>query len=223
MRILYHFPLCPFSRKVRILLAEKGLEHELVSEHFWERRRAFARLNPAMQVPVLVEMDGRTLPDSTAIVEYLEETYPPENHYLGATPEERAETRRLIAWFDIKCFQEVTRYLIQEKVVRYYQGVGYPSSEVIRAAKANLMPHLEYIAYQTRQQQWLAGERFSLADIAAAAQLSVLDYMGEVPWDAAPATRDWYALVKSRPSFRPLLKDRIPGFTPPLHYANPDF
>jgi len=222
MRSLYHFPLCPFSRKVRISLAEKGLSFDLIIENFWERRRAFAKLNPAMQVPVLLEAGGITVADSYAICEYLEDKYP-EVSFLAATAEENAKIRRLISWFDNKFYNEVGRYLLNEKVVRYLTRVGEPCSEAIRAAKTNIIPHMEYIRFLTANYKWLTGERLTLADISAAAHLSVLDFLGEVPWDNYPDVKEWYAQIKSRPSFRPILADRVIGYVPPKHYADLDF
>jgi glutathione S-transferase len=222
MRQLYHFPLCPFSRKVRIALSEKLLDFELVLEKYWERRAAFATLNPAMQVPVLVEEGNKILPDSVAIVEYLEQTYPTKP-LLGLHSDESFEIRRLCSWFDHKFFIEVTRYLMMEKVILYYTRVGSPSSDAIRAAKYNVVSHMEYLAFLMEDRKWLAGDRFTLADIAAASHLSVLDYLNETPWEYYPAVKEWYALVKSRPSFRALLKDKIPGFAPSKQYADLDF
>lgn len=222
MRTLYHFPLCPFSRKLRVALKEKEISFELVAENFWERRQEFITLNPAVQVPVLKEQGGAVLCDSQAIFEYLEELYP-DKTLLGSSSEERAETRRLAAWFEGKFYQEVTKHLLFEKIVKYFSKQGNPQSEAIRAGKANVLYHLDYISYLTRQRKWLSGDRFSIADIAAACQISILDYLGDVPWEQYPQTKEWYALVKSRPSFRPLLADRVPGFAPAVHYANPDF
>jgi len=218
---LYHFLLCPFSRQVRIVLKEKAIPFELAVENYWERRPEFASLNPAMEVPVLVG-DSLVLADTTAILEYLEETSD-NNMFLPSSPLERAEIRRLVGWFNNKFYQEVTRYILAERVIRYFTRIGEPNSDSIRAAKANIYYHLDYIAFLTRQRKWLAGEQLSLADIAAASQLSVLDYLGDVPWEYNPAVKEWYALIKSRPSFRPLLSDRISGFVPSQHYTDLDF
>ena len=223
MRKLYHFPLCPFSRKLRIILAEKHLAYELIIENFWEKKPSFAFINPAMQVPVLIDGD-KTLADSYAIAEYLEEKYADSGiSLLGHTPEARAETRRLVSWFDQKFFNEVTRYILNEKVIRYYTGIGQPLSDAIRAAKVNIIPHLEYITFLTKDKKCLTGDTLTLADIAAASHLSVLDYLNEITWNMYPEVKEWYALIKSRPSFRPLLSDRTPGFHPPKCYADLDF
>lgn len=222
MHTLHHFWLCPFSRKVRIVLAEKELEFELKFEKFWERRDEFLGLNPAGQVPVLVEPDGTALCESGAICEYLDETFSAESLF-GSDARARAETRRLVAWFDLKFHAEVTQNLVDEKVLKRFMNMGEPSSEAMRAGRQNVGYHLDYIAYLADRRNWLAGDDFSLADIAAAAQLSCVDYLGDVPWESHGAAKDWYARVKSRPSFRSLLKDSVAGFHPPYHYADLDF
>jgi len=223
MRTLYHHFLCPFSRKVRIVLAEKKLPFELVLESVWETRPEFVAMNPANDVPVLIEPDGATLADSGAIAEYLDETHP-EPPLLGAEPRARAEVRRLAAWFDVKFNREVTINLVGEKVVKRQMGIGGgPDSQAVRAGFHFLRQHLAYLSGLADQRRWLAGEFYSLADIAAAAHLSTVDYVGDVPWDEFPEVKDWYARVKSRPSFRPLLADQLPGVRPPPHYADLDF
>lgn len=222
MRELYHVPLSPFCRKVRIALKEKGLPFALKTENVWERREAFLHLNPAGKVPVLVEADGTPIADSTAIVEYLQEVQPLPD-LLGASPAQRAETRRLVAWFDEKMHDEATQNLFGEKVQRRFLGHGQPDSATVRAGLANIRVHLDYIAFLVERRSWLAGEQFSLADISAAAQLSCIDYIGDVPWAHQEAARDWYARVKSRPSFQPILDDRLPGLRPVSHYDDLDF
>lgn len=222
MRTLYHLWLSPDSRKIRLLLAEKGLEAEFVIEPVWERRDAFLRLNPAGDVPVLVDADGTVVVDGGAIAEYLEETGS-GRPMLPDSPRERAEIRRLVAWFDRKMAREVTDPLIEERVLKWFLGMGQPDSNVIRAALGNLRTHLDYIAWLADRRSWLAGEILTLADLAAAAHLSCLDYVGDVAWESHPVARDWYARIKSRPSFRPLLTDAIPGLPPPRHYADLDF
>lgn len=222
MRVLYHQSLSPFCRKVRIALAEKKLEFELRPEPVWERRAEFLALNPAGDLPVLVESDGAVLADSQAIVEYLEETTP-EPPLLCGTPLERAEARRLIAWFDVKFNAEVTDNLVGEKVMSRLLRRGHPNSAAIRAGHANIRYHLEYVAFLMERRNWLAGDRLTLADITAAAHLSCVDYIGDVPWDGYEDAKTWYARVKSRPSFRAILADAIPGLPPVAAYADLDF
>lgn len=223
MRTLYHHPLCPFSRLVRVVLAEKKLDFDAQIEKFWERRPDFVALSPSGEVPVLVEEGGTALTDAVAIVEYLDEVHR-EPPLLPSDPLARAEVRRLVGWFGVKFHAEVTANLAGEKVFkRLSTQHAEPDSRKIRAGFANIHEHLNYIGWLTERRTWLAGGVFTMADIAAAAQVSVIDYMGDVPWDSHVAAKDWYARVKSRPSFRTLLNDHLPGVPPPRHYADLDF
>jgi glutathione S-transferase len=222
MRVLYHLWLSPFSRTIRVVLKEKNLEFTLKAEKVWERRPEFLALNPAGEVPVLIEPDGTVLAHVGAIAEFLDEVYR-EKILIGINPLDRAEIRRLVAWFDIKMNNEVTENLVGEKMMKRFLGLGQPNSSAIRAGHANLIHHLDYIGYLIERRRWLAGENFSLADITAAAHLSTVDYLGDVPWDDHEPAKEWYARIKSRPSFRPLLSDHIPGAPPPKHYADLDF
>ena len=222
MRVLYDAMLHAGCRTVRLVLKEKGLEFELQTVRPWERPDELIDLNPAADVPVLVEQGGRVLCDSRAICEYLDEAYP-DRPIIGFDPDSRAETRRLVAWFADKFHDEVWRNLVWEKAVKRWSGRGEPDSAAIRAGLHNVRHHLDYIGFLSERRKWLAGESFTLADMAAAAELSCVDYLGNVPWDDFPAAKDWYARVKSRPSFRPLLADQVAGMRPPAHYADLDF
>jgi glutathione S-transferase len=222
MRTLFHLPLDPFSRKIRIVLGEKKIEADLTIEQFWDRRDGFLALNPAGTVPVLQEPGGTVVAPSQAIAEYLDETVP-EPALIPGNAAQRAEVRRLCAWFDLKFHREVTEHLFGEKLMKRFLGLGEPNSAAIRAGHANLDTHLSYIGYLADRRTWLAGDHFSLADIAAAAQISCLDYLGDVPWEDYQEAKQWYARIKSRPSFQPLLKDYVPGMRPPAHYTNLDF
>ncbi len=222
MRVLFHLPLSPFSRKVRLVLGEKRLPFELRVEKVWSRRPEFLELNPACTVPVLVEDTGLVIPDSTVICEYLEEAYP-DTGLLGRTLGERVEVRRLSAWFDVKFNQEVSHNLLWEKTMKQSLGLGAPEAATLRAGSANLKHHLLYIGWLAENRKWLAGANLSLADFSAAAFLSALDFIDAVDWTISAAAKDWYARMKSRPSFRAILADRVSGMTPPPHYADLDF
>ncbi len=221
-RTLYHFPLSPFSRKIRIILKEKKLDFEPIIENYWERRREFLAMNPASQVPVLVEEGEILLADSGAILEYLEEKYT-DIKLIGEDINDRAEVRRIANWFNNKFYYEVTKYIVDEKAMKFFKKLGSPNSRVLQASRKNMHYHLEYIAYLMRTRRWLAGEYFSIADITAASHLSVLDFLNEVPWEKYPEVKEWYSIVKSRPSFRDILNDKIVGFEPPKHYRDLDF
>jgi glutathione S-transferase len=204
------------------MLAEKDLDCELRTEKVWERREVFLRLNPAGQVPVFVDEDGTSIPGTPVIAEYLEERYP-ESSLLGKDPVDRAEVRRLASWFGDKFHREVTANLVDEKIMKRFLKLGTPNSGAIRAGLANIHYHLEYVGWLCDRRRWLAGDAFTRADIVAAAELSALDYIGDVPWHEHAGAKDWYARVKSRPSFRALLGDHISGVQPPKHYADLDF
>ena len=221
MRTVYHLPLSPFSRKVRLALEEKKLTFELQVENVWQRRDDFLALNPTGQVPVLID-DGVVVADSTAICEYLEDAYPNPS-LIGRTPMGRAEVRRLALWFDTKFSYEVTANIAYEKLMKRLLGKGEPNSERIRTGKENIHYHLEYIEFLTERRNWLAGENLTCADLAAVAHLSVIDYLGDVPWGEHVGAKNWYARLKSRASFQPLLTDRVAGVVPPKTYANLDF
>ncbi len=222
MRILYHLWMSPPCRKVRVVLKEKSLEFELRAENVWERRDEFLALNPAGDIPVLVEPDGTAISGGDAITEFLDEVHPNPS-LIGDQALGRAEVRRLVHWFDNKFDKEVTENLVGEKMMKRFLGQGAPLSKAVRAGHANIHHHLDYIGYLIERRRWLAGDDFSLADIAAAAHLSTVDYLGDVPWTEHEEARDWYARIKSRPSFRSLLEDNIPGAPPPKHYADLDF
>ena len=221
MARLYHVPLSPFCRKVRLSLAEKKIEVELVEERYWEQDGEFLRRNPAGKVPVL-KMDGRMMAESAAICEYIEETRP-EPVLLPSDPGQRFEVRRLVSWFDDKFHAEVTSKLLYERVNKKVMGRGYPESSNVKAGAKAIKYHLDYMAWLLDHRRWLAGDVMTLADFAAAAHLSALDYISDVDWDRSDVVKDWYAKIKSRPAFRSILADQIPGFRPPAHYADLDF
>jgi glutathione S-transferase len=222
MRIVFHLTLSAYCRKVRLVLAEKRLPFELRLEKVWERRTDYLDLNQAGTVPTLLEDNGLAIPGSNVICEYLEEAYP-DTPLLGTTLAERVEVRRLVSWFDEKFNAEVTLKLNGEKYLKRIASTGHPDASALRAGYANLREHMFYLGWLAEGRKYLAGPNISLADFAAAAHLSVLDFTGDVDWSLSPHAHEWYARIKSRPSFRPLLADRVPGMIPPPHYANLDF
>lgn len=230
MLTLFHHAFCPHSRFVRVALGEHGLGVHLIEERPWERRREFLALNPAGTTPVLVE-DGRPpIPNAPIIAEYLDETHGDalgDHRLLPRDLSGRVEVRRLSSWFHDKFFAEVSGPLSHERILkrqmRAEQGGGPPDTDTIRAALANIRYHLGYIGWLVRSRDWLAGDRLSYADLAAAAHLSTVDYLGDVPWNEDEAAKTWYARVKSRPSFRPLLVDIQGGIPPSKTYADLDF
>jgi glutathione S-transferase len=221
-RLLYHTSFSPACRKIRCMMDEMELEFKLMEEPVWQQREEFMKINPSGEIPVLVDGNGLVLCGSYAVTEYLEEGYRVHS-LLGDSLQLRAEVRRLIHWVDYKLLREVTQPLLHEKFFRQLLKAGQPDTVVIRRAKRMMEQHLEVFEALLSKQEWLAGDRFTLADISAAAHISLYDYLSDVNWKRGAPLTKWYALIKSRPSFRRVLKDRVRGVKPPEHYENPDF
>jgi glutathione S-transferase len=220
---LYQFPLCPFSRKVRLLLGEKGVGYDLLRESPWARRDEFIDMNPAGQTPVMTDADrGILLIDSMAICEYFEETID-KAAMINGTAANRAEIRRLVTWFDTHFYHDVTAPLLHERMVKRLVHRAAPDAKVLREAMKAAERHLDYTDYLLDHRKWLGGATMSLADLAAAAQISVADYLGGIDWKGHELTTGWYRGFKSRPSFQPLLSERMEVIGPPKHYAQLDF
>jgi glutathione S-transferase len=220
---LFQFPLCPFSRKVRLLLGEKGIGYELVRESPWDRRDEFLDLNPVGQTPVMAHAAQKiTLMDSGAICEYFEET-DSKSPMITGTAVNRAEIRRLVAWFDELFFRQVVGPLLHERMEKRLVQRAAPDAAVLRQAMKNANHLLDYTDWLLDNRNWLGGASLSLADLAGAAHISVADYLGGIDWRSHTQTRDWYSGLKSRPSFRPLLSERMEVIAPPAHYDKVDF
>lgn len=230
MLTLFHHPLCPRSRYVRLILNEYGIDVRLLEERFWERREEFLLLNPAGELPVLVADGQPAVPGVAIISEYIEETHAADLADGRLLPESigaRVEVRRLASWFNDKFYNEVSGPLVTERVFKRHmtkeQGGGPPDTDALRATRHNIRYHLAYIGWLVRTRDWLAGNELTLADLAAAAHLSACDYLGEVPWNEDEVAKNWYARVKSRPSFRPLLGETLAGVPASKTYADLDF
>src|SRR6476619_2919902 len=228
MSTLFHHTFCPHSRFVRLVLNEYGIEARLIEERTWERRRDFLVINPAGTTPVLVDEGHPPVPGAPIIAEYLDEICRDDGRrLLPPDPGPRIEVRRLMSWFNDKFFAEVSGPLTTERFYKRHMpvnaGGGSPDTEAIRAAKNNIRYHMAYIGWLVRARDWLAGDRLTYADLAAAAHLSAADYLGDVPWNEDEAAKNWYARVKSRPSFRPILAETWPGLAPAPTYSDLDF
>ena len=225
MRKLFHYPLCPFSRQIRLLLREYDVNTALAREDYWLRREEFLCLNPAGEVPLLIEEDNLVIADIYNLLEYIILQYdkglffPHDKDKI----DDIVEIRRLISWLNNKLYREVTKYVINEKLIRLFKKLGAPKSELLRAAKQNLQHHLQYFTYLLKQKEYLAGDYLTICDFVAAAHISVLDYFNEINWSSYERLKHWYSLLKSRPSFRPLLDETIPGYPAPKLYEMLDF
>ncbi|MBM5782657.1 MAG: glutathione S-transferase family protein [Pelagibacterales bacterium] len=222
---LYHHPVCPFSRKVRIHLNAKEIGVELIQENFWERRKEFIAMNPAGSVPVLFDnSNSAVVCNSATIIEYIEEKHSETENFLGESIFNKAEVRRIQNWFDEKFYYEVSKYILNERFYnRYLPGVNSPNSEILRVARRNLNAHMTYVEYLLETRKYLAGDYISVADFSAAAQISVLDYFGDINWNHYLPVKDWYSIIKSHKIFSEILKDKIPNVNPPEWYSKIDF
>tara|TARA_Y100000591_G_C21527389_1_gene542374 strand:+ start:26 stop:691 length:666 start_codon:yes stop_codon:yes gene_type:complete len=221
MNRLFHLPLSPFCRKIRLVMAEKRQEVDLVEEPVWKKRLEFLKLNAAGKVPVLI-INGKVLCESTSIFEYLEEIHP-SPPLLPSEISKKAEARRLSSWFDDKFHGEVTSNLLYERVYKKISKTGHPDSDLIKEGAKKIKFHLDYMNWLLEKRRWLACDYMTIADFSAAAHLSCLDYINDVDWERSNLVKEWYAKIKSRPSFRSLLADVIPGFIPSTQYAELDF
>ncbi len=222
---LYYHPLCPFSRKIIIHLAAKELSFDLNIENFWERRKEFIALNPAGNVPVIFDNQNENLViGSSVIIEYIEEKHPESINFLGESFVMRSEVRRLQSWFDEKFFNEVSKLILNERYFnRFLPGSLAPESEILHVARKNLSVHFGYIEYLLESRKYIAYDKISVADFAAAAHISSVDYFGDINWNYYPTVKDWYCLVKSHRIFSEMLKIRISNVTPPEWYSKLDF
>lgn len=222
MWLLYQFPLCPFSRKVRLHLGEKGVGYDLETQFPWDDRDDFSHLTPIGETPVMYETEQKiVLIDSAAISEYFEETVEQAPMITG-TAAMRAEIRRLSAMFDKQFYQHVTAPLIEERVRKRLVDRLPPDGGALRKAMYEANHQLEYVESLLDHRTWLAGATLSLADLSAAAQISISDYLGAIDWRGRPQAEAWYAGLKSRPSFRSLLAERMSLIDPPAHYDKVD-
>ena len=222
MNTLYHLPFSANSRLVRIALSEKKIDTKLIVEPIWERRDSFLTLNPEGQVPVLLTDQNISLSGASVIIEWLEDMSS-ENSLIGNDINFRAEARRIMLWFNNKFSLEVESSIVYEKIMKVFMGKGNPDTNILRVGRKNLITHMQYIDWLSKNRDWLAGNSYSIADISASANLSILDYLGEIQWRDYSYAKEWYARVKSRPSFRSLLLDKIPGLLPPKYYSDLDF
>jgi glutathione S-transferase len=224
---LHHFTLDPYSRRMRLALHEYGTPAELRDEEPWAPSADLYQSNPAGTLPVLIEDDGAVISGVEAMSEYLEETRNEATSLMQGNAKARAEVRRLVGWFDTKFYAEVAEPVLTEKVVRRFMprdlGGGSPEMARVRKGLDLLKAHLDYVGRLADGRNWLAGDHLSLADLACAAHLSAIDYIGDVPWADFPSAKVWFQRLKSRPSFRPLLTDSVRGMPASQSYTDLDF
>jgi glutathione S-transferase len=218
MPSLIHHPLDPSSRLIRLMCAEYGVPLDVEEIKPWLRDAQLLEINPAATLPILIGENDQPVVGILAAIHTVEDLYTPGvvQGLIPAEPMARAEMWRLIEWVIFKLNDEVTRYVLEEKIVKRDQRGATPDPAVLRVAKANLNEHMLYFNWLFATRSWLGGD-------GLAAHLSTLDYLGDIDWDKAGETRDWYSRIKSRPAFRTLLNDRVVAMPPQKGYADLDF
>ena len=222
MYTLYHFPLCPFSRKLRVMMNEKEINYDLKLYEFWNKNKQNYKLTKFGSVPILVA-GKNVFQHSYLASSYLERVY----NNVELIPKDfnkNLHVKTMCLWFEEKFFNDVVYHFLYQKVINFLSSNTSPDTNVLNIAKENLIHYFNYIESILAHSTWIAGDFFTLSDITAACQISVLDYLGIIDWKKTPpAIVDWYCVIKSRSSFQSLLEDRIIGFQPPAHYGKLDF
>lgn len=221
MVLLVHHSISPQSRKARLIMAEKKMLFVLKEEEPWNMSKSVLDINPAGDLPILV-FDGVVVSGNYAVTEYLEESNP-QYKLLPENAKKRADIRRVIDWFDTKFYNEVYKYIVNEKIIKRFHLRQAPDSKILKAGLNNLHYHMEYVDYLTECSNYICSDEVTLADLTVAAYLSIIDYLGDISWDRYKNAKIWYAKIKSRPSFKDILKDNIKGIPPSKHYTNLDF
>lgn len=223
MHTLYHYPLDPFSRKVRVLLSEMQIDYKMVLQKFWVKDSRFQQLNPMLTVPFVMTNEGETIFGASAIVEYFDEMRDIGERFLSGDIANRAQIRKMIFCFDEKCYHEATKFILRERVYKFFESSAGPDLRILDGAKSALNYYLKYLSFVLSRSDWVVGTNLTMADLSIAAHISSLDYLGEIPWASYPAIKNWYSILKSRPSFSSILSDAIPGFPATKHYKMLDF
>ena len=225
MITLYYNPICIKSKMIRIMLEEIKLDYDVKVENFWELRENFVRLSPSAELPVFIEKDNRStivIPGWYPVLEYLIESY--ENDSFIATDNlVNSEIRRMISWVFGKFYEDSIKIIIEERLLYFHLKKSSPDSKSIQLAKSRLKEHLEYFSSILGNRDWIACNKSSMADMALAAAISILDYMGEINWHEYKQLKSWYMIMKSKPSFRFVLKEKILGYTASSTYELLDF
>jgi glutathione S-transferase len=234
---LYHYPLCPFSRKVRMFCYENDIFFNLVQEDFWKERENFLKLNPFGEVPFLVaklsdEENNNTffsIQGSGNILIYLSKKTKKDLYLIQEKNlkedellERQLEVGKIINWFDNKFYKEVLEIILEERVYSLMRGKN-TNVQFLDIARKNLTIHFEYFVKIINEKNFFASEYKTFADLVAASHISVLDYLGEINWQEYPILKDWYCILKSQPSFHEILADTIPEIKPSLNYQRLDF
>ena len=217
MITLYHYYLCSSSRYIRLILEEHKISYDTQLENYWRPQKDFLKLNPAGHLPVLVNEENFPVVGANACIEYVKDLEV-RSKLFADDYKEKAEINRLVHWFDVIFKKEVFEPIIYEKIFSGILDNITPNSENIRAALNNLDFHIQYFNYLLNSKNYFIKDDLTYLDFLAAANFSVLDYLGLLNLKGYENIKEWYFKIKSRPSFKTLLKDQIVGLNPHENY-----
>lgn len=220
-RLLYQMPFCPFSRKIAFGLYEKGVPVTPVMERTWKPSRALLQLNPSGELPVFQEGNLVCWNDYCAC-EYIEDVYSTPQ-MMGQETIDRLETRKVMSWFDRVFYNDVYMTLFYERALKRAIVHSGPDTAVLKSGRAILRKHMGYLSFLVDRYAYIAGNRFSWADVTVASHISCIDYLGEIVWKDFPVAQEWYLKIKCRPAFRSFLMQTFPGLDPAPWYPLLDF
>ena len=219
---LYYMPMSSFCRASKLILREKAIKFQSINEPIWKRRIDFLKINPEGDLPVVIDENNVKIIGYMSLAYYLDDNLVGDN-LIGSSSLQRLEVRRICKWINNKFYKEVTENIVEERVFKNLRGLGQPSTEFLKAGRINLKNHENYFEWILKNKSFMAGENFTVADISYASFLSCLDYLGEIQWERIPVTKKWYAKIKSRPTFRDILQEKIYTIPPSKNYKNLDF
>ncbi len=208
---IYGALLSPFVRKVRCVLAEKQVPYELIATNPFDKSSEFLRRSPLGRIPALDDEEGRSLADSTVIVEYLEERFP-SPPLFPRDPYDRARVRWFDEYADGGMAQSLTAKVFFQRVISAKLIKGGCDEAVVQSGLKELPTFLGYLERELAGRQHLVAETFTLADVSVACQLINLRHANvEADPKEYPAVTGWFARVTSRPSLKALI-DQDQGF-----------
>ena len=213
--IIHDWPTGPYPARVRIALAEKGLQSQVrfVKVDLWKGEHKmpdFLAKNYSGTLPVLELDDGTYLAECTAITEYLDTLDGAVPTLTGATPREKGVIHMLNKRAELELLDAVSVYFHHAT-----KGLGpdvelYQNAEWGFRQRDKALRGMHYFDGIVRRQPYVATDSFSMADIAVIGGL-IFAGLVELPIpDACDALRDWYERMQQRPSVR----DRIAMFKP---------
>ena len=208
MPTFYDFQRAPSPRRARIVLAEKGIAHDVVQIDLGSAEQlseAYRAINPACTVPALVLEEGAVLTDNAAIAAWAEAVQP-EPPLLGRTPLEKAQVASWNSKIEGECFMaiaEVLRNTSKGMVDRALPGPNnYPQiPELAERGRARLGHFLDRFEEHMQGRDWVATDSFSLADITAGVALDFAGWVKVEVNDGRLATTAWRARLAARPAF----------------------